>query len=126
MMNSLKWKLAALLVGVVAFAGLSQLRAAVEPTTDSGQARKLMDDGNFKDALVKFRELTLDDTDRDSKEVAEDFRRAVQCFQQLNAVHDVDEYREAVAAAHEEDWIVLAAVAQSYTEVQHQGFMIAG
>ncbi|MBA3481366.1 MAG: alpha-2-macroglobulin, partial [Pirellulales bacterium] len=99
---------------------------AANALDERGQARQLMKDGNFKDALEKFRELTLDDTNRDSKEVAEDFRRALQCFQQLNAVHEIDEYSEAVAAAHEEDWGVLAAVGQSYTEVQHQGFMIAG
>jgi uncharacterized protein YfaS (alpha-2-macroglobulin family) len=89
-----------------------------------------MDDGNFKEALTALRKLTLEEADDaaegESTEVAEDFRRAIACYQQLSAVHEIDDYREAVAEEHQDDWLVLGAVASSYIAVEHQGFLIAG
>ena len=116
-------KLAAVLTVLAAAAtGVSQLEGAAAPATERQQARKLMDDGNFKDALAKFRELTLNDETGDSREVAEDFQRALNCMQQLNEMSGVDAYREDAVAAHETDWIILASVAQSYTTIDHQGY----
>ncbi len=121
------FRLAAVLTVLAAAAtGVSQLEGAAAPVTDRQQARKLMDDGNFKDALAKFRELTLNDETGDSREEAEDFQRALNCLQQLNEMSGIDAYREDVAAAHETDWIILAAVARSYATIDHQGFLIAG
>jgi alpha-2-macroglobulin len=111
-----------LLAGV----GLACLGAAAPDADARQRARKLAMDGNFKEALAELRKLTLEPPDDDSREIAEDFRQALNCFQQLNAVHEIDEYREAVATANEDDWIVLGAVAHSYVTVEHQGFLIAG
>ncbi|HEX6961431.1 MAG TPA: MG2 domain-containing protein, partial [Lacipirellula sp.] len=121
-----RWTFATLLILLAALAGFGQLTAAMAEGDSRQQARKLMDDGNFKEALEQLRKLTLEPPDDNSREIAEDFRRALTCFQQLNWVHEIDEYREAVAGRHEVDWIVLGAVAQSYVTVEHQGFMIAG
>jgi alpha-2-macroglobulin len=120
------FKLAAVLTVLAGATGISYLYGDAPPADARQQARKLMEEGNFRDALTLFRELTLDDEAGDSREVAEDFRRAVSCLQQLNETSQIDPYREDVVAAHEGDWVVLAAVAQSYTTVDHQGFMIAG
>lgn len=121
------WKLTAVLaILAAAVGGGAKPQAAEAPATERQQARKLMDDGNFKDALAKLRELTLNDKADDSRQVAEDFQRALNCMQQLNEMSGIDAYREDVAAAHETDWIILASVAQSYTTIDHQGFMIAG
>ncbi len=121
------FKLAAVLTVLAAtLGGSAKPQAAEAPATERQQARKLMDDGNFKDALAKFRELTLNDQTGDSREVAEDFQRALNCLQQLNEMSGIDAYREDVAAAHETDWIILSSVAQSYATIDHQGFMIAG
>jgi uncharacterized protein YfaS (alpha-2-macroglobulin family) len=111
------------LLALIAAAGINGLQAAVAPGNASQQAQKLMDDGNFQEALVKFRELTLEVADVPSTELAEDFRRAISCFQQLN---QIDDYREAVAEKHKNDWQLIAAVAQSYLDVDHHGFLIAG
>jgi uncharacterized protein YfaS (alpha-2-macroglobulin family) len=123
-------KLAAVLTVLAAGAGIlakpQAAGGAAASATERQQARKLMDDGNFKDALAKFRTLTLNDQTGDSREVAEDFQRALNCMQQLNEMSGIDAYREDVAAAHETDWIILASVAQSYAAIDHQGFMIAG
>ena len=120
-------KLAAVLAVLAATAtGVAQLQGAAAPATERQEARKLMEEGNFKEALAKFRPLTLDDRDDDSLEIAKDFRSAIACLQQLNEQAAIDAYRDDVVAAHEDDWIILAAVARSYVDVDHQGFMIAG
>jgi uncharacterized protein YfaS (alpha-2-macroglobulin family) len=126
MVRSLKLASALGLLTLGALVGFTRLSGAVEPAGTREQARKLAKDGNFKDALLQLRELTLEKPDGDSREIAEDFRQALNCFQQLNAVHEIDEYREAVASRHEQDWRILKAVAQSYVELEHQGFLIAG
>ncbi|RIK73285.1 MAG: alpha-2-macroglobulin, partial [Planctomycetota bacterium] len=114
------------LLFAAALGGFLPLARTAAPHNDRQQARKLMDDGNFKEALAKFRDLTLEQAGRSSLETAEDFRHALACLQQLNAVHEIDEYREAVAKRHAQDWIVLGAVAHSYLSVEHNGFLIAG
>ncbi|QDT73061.1 alpha-2-macroglobulin family protein [Lacipirellula limnantheis] len=124
------WKLAAALMvlaaGAMWVAKPQAAGGAAAPGSERQQARKLMDDGNFRDALAKFRELTLNDETGDSRAVAEDFQRALNCMQQLNEMSGIDAYREDVAATHETDWIILASIAQSYATIDHQGFMIAG
>ncbi|WP_428304216.1 alpha-2-macroglobulin family protein [Lacipirellula sp.] len=121
------FKVAAVLTVLAAgAASVHQLNGAAPPTTEREQARQLMKDGNFKDALAKFRAITLNDEADDSRALAEDFYSALSCLQQLNEMHAIDAYRADVVAAHEDDWIVLTAVAESYTTIDHQGFMIAG
>src|SRR5690349_3459900 len=122
------WKLAAgcFFVGAIVLAGVQRLGAFAVPADERQQARKMMDQGNFKDALAKLVELTLGKSDGNSKEIAEDFRRVLACHQQLNQVDQIDAYREKVAKKYAEDWIVLGAVAHSYVEIDHQGFLIAG
>ncbi len=117
----------------LALAGLLAAAAALaaEPGADRAQARKLMDDGNYREALDQFRELTLVEpaaaiTAEESTALAEDYRRALACYQQLNRVSEVDAYREQVAAKHPRDWRIVAAVAQSYLDFAHHGFMVAG
>ena len=39
---------------------------------------------------------------------------------------EMDEFREAVIAAHERDWRLLAAAAQTYQTVEHYGYLVAG
>ncbi|HMO86333.1 MAG TPA: alpha-2-macroglobulin, partial [Lacipirellulaceae bacterium] len=109
---------------------LAATALAAQGPADRQQARKLMDDGNYREALDQLRELTLaaetDPNDAESSELASDFRRALACFQQLNRTAEIDEYRERVAARHGGNWRLLAAVAQSYLDVPHHGFRIAG
>ena len=106
-------------------AALAVLAGAVAPApVDRAAARILMDDGNFKDAFEPLKALAL--APGHDGETAADFQRAVQCLQNLNRTTEVDALREAVAAAHPQDWIVLSEIAQNFLDLDHQGVMIAG
>ncbi|MBN1851277.1 MAG: alpha-2-macroglobulin [Pirellulales bacterium] len=87
--------------------------------------RKMMQDGNFKEAYDGMRKLTLS-PDADPRLVGEDMHLAIQCLQQLNRVNEIDAYREAVIESHGKNWRLLAAAAQSYMQEDHNGFLIAG
>jgi uncharacterized protein YfaS (alpha-2-macroglobulin family) len=106
---------------------LSALALAQSPPPDHAAAQELMKDGNFAEALQQFRALTLDDAaDAPSTDLISDFRGALACYQQLNRMRDVDDYREAVANAHPKDWRLIGDVARSYLEVVHHGYLIGG
>jgi alpha-2-macroglobulin len=116
---------------LAALAGLLAAAAvAGSSPADRQQARKLMDDGNYAEALDQLREITLAEVDNpsvpESTELVDDYRRTLNCYQQLGRLNEIDEYREAVVERHEQDWRVLGAVAQSYLDYAHHGFMIAG
>ena len=54
------------------------------------------------------------------------FDAAIACLQQLNRVDEIDEFREKASKPTRTIGGCLAAVAQSYLNVEHYGFMIAG
>ncbi len=87
--------------------------------------RKTFQDGNFKDAYEGLRELALN-PNADPRQVGDDLQLAIQALQRLNRVNEIDAFREAVIAAHPTNWRLLWTAAQTYLEVQHQGFIIAG
>src|SRR5687768_11488079 len=89
------------------------------------QAKQLYQDGNFKDAYDAMRKLTLA-SDTPSSDFSAVVDTAIACLQQLNRTNEIDEFREAAVAAHPDDWRLLMAVAQSYINIDHHGFMIAG
>jgi hypothetical protein len=102
---------------------------AFEPVSDNQTRRERLHqafrDGNFQDAYEGFRKLALDPDD-DPLQVGEDLRMATQCLQRLNRVDQIDAFREAVIDLHQDNWRLLWAAANSYMNVTHQGFMIAG
>ncbi|QDS98988.1 alpha-2-macroglobulin family protein [Adhaeretor mobilis] len=112
-------------VAVLAITTATISHLVAEDQKSVPEAKKLMQDGNYKEALAAFRASTLNEG-TDSKQLIEAFSGAVQCYHQLNEVHKIDSYREAVAKQHDEDWRVLAAVAESYRNVEHYGYLIAG
>ena len=57
--------------------------------------RKMMKDGNFKEAYDGMRKLTLS-AEVDPKQVGPIMREAIECLQRLNRVDEIDAYREAV------------------------------
>jgi tetratricopeptide (TPR) repeat protein len=106
---------------------LTTLALAQSPPPDHATAQKLMRDGNYAEALEQFRSLTLEaPTERPAIELVEDFRGALDCYQQLNKVAEIDDYREAVVKEHPKDWRLLRAVAGSYAERDHHGYLIGG
>ncbi len=100
----------------------------VEPSLHDGlrdRLQKTLRAGNFKDAYEGFRDLALNPA-CDPKKVGNDLRMGIQALERLNRVAEIDAFREAVIAAHQQNWRLLWAAAQSYVEVQHQGFIVAG
>ncbi|HEX2477033.1 MAG TPA: alpha-2-macroglobulin, partial [Lacipirellulaceae bacterium] len=103
------------------------LTSAAQPDNRSPlqQAVQLHTEGNHNESYEALRKLALDKS-TPSTDLSTVVQTAIACLQQLNRVHEIDEFREAAVAAHPADWRLLMAVAQSYLEVDHHGFMIAG
>ncbi|MBX3433338.1 MAG: alpha-2-macroglobulin [Pirellulales bacterium] len=115
---------AALLAVGVAGALVSAENAADSSSSD---ARKMIADGNYAEALESLRKSTTDPaTPLAGAAVAAQYGLAVDCFAPLNQVHDLDAYRELVARVHANSWPVLVAVGASYEQGVHHGFQIAG
>jgi uncharacterized protein YfaS (alpha-2-macroglobulin family) len=87
---------------------------------------KLFQDGNFKDAYDGLRKLALaPETDR--LQVGQILETAITCLQRLGRVDEIDDFREAVIAAHAKNWRLLETAAHTYTnDPFHYGFIIAG
>ena len=112
---------AALISAFVAYSAFG----AKETPPDREAAAKMMKDGNWKDAYEGFSRLALDPAD-DPLKVGEDLTNAVNCLQSLSRQNEMDAFREKVIAAHRANWRLLQAAAQTYLNVDHQGFIIAG
>ncbi|MGD1985348.1 MAG: MG2 domain-containing protein [Desulfobacterales bacterium] len=89
------------------------------------QAQKAYTDGNWQDAFDLYRQLSLNPR-TDPKMVPSDFTQAWQCLRQLNQLHQLDDFREAVIEQHAANWRLLLAAARSYSQNTHWGYMIAG
>ncbi len=86
---------------------------------------KLQADGNHKEAYEGLQAFVLG-KDAGPADLARAFGAAIECLQQLNRVDEIDEFREKAVAAHPGAWQLLAAVAESYLNVPHYGYMIGG
>jgi uncharacterized protein YfaS (alpha-2-macroglobulin family) len=124
---SSRWKLR----GVFITAGVALVVAwrltAGAPNQDAVRdtLNKAVANGNFKDAYDGLRKLALDPKD-DARKVGMDLTQGIVCLQRLGRVDEVDAFREAVIAAHKGNWRLLATAAQSLTDNEHQGFIVAG
>ena len=96
-----------------------------EPPTVRPLDASCIADGNYKEAYDGLRRFVLTRTRRPPN-LPQALETAIACLQQLNRVDEIDEFREQAVAAHRDDWRLLAAVAQSYLDVEHHGYMIAG
>ena len=100
-----------------------------QPTAGPGERErleKLFKAGNFKDAYDGYRALALDAKNK-SETIRTDFERAIHCLVQLGRIDEVDAFREAVIALHQDNWRMLeAAAASCLDDTQHFGTMIAG
>ncbi len=102
------------------------LPAADEPIPDQRtQARKLYDEGNYRDAYDIYRNLALNE-ENEGLPLADDFTTAIQALQQQQRQHDIDAFREEVIERHADDWRLLARAAQSLIQGEHYGFIVAG
>ena len=88
-------------------------------------AQKAYQDGNWKDALELYRQLSLE-TKTDPKKVGADFTQAWQCLRQLGRLDELDNFRDQVIERHGNNWRLLQDVARSYSQNTHWGYMVAG
>jgi uncharacterized protein YfaS (alpha-2-macroglobulin family) len=89
------------------------------------QARKAYQDGNWNDAYLLYRKLSLEVVN-DPKMVGRDLLQAWQCLRSLNRINELDEFRDAVIENHIDNWRLLQAAAGSYSNNNHWGYMVAG
>ncbi|MDF1667661.1 MAG: MG2 domain-containing protein, partial [Planctomycetota bacterium] len=81
--------------------------------------------GNFKDALELAKKLSLS-KDVHPKLVTTDIRMAVQGFQRITKVNEIDAFLEKVLKTHPKNWRVKWEVAKRYSELTHYGYIVAG
>ncbi|WP_197528931.1 alpha-2-macroglobulin family protein [Aeoliella mucimassa] len=89
------------------------------------QANKMVQDGNFKEALAAFRER-LASSDVPGTQLNTELPTAVQCLQRLNQMSEFDALIESTLDAHPDDWRVLASAANQFRSVEHYGYLISG
>lgn len=116
---------------LVAFALLAVVGVLIpmSPAEDSdanlARAQKLMQEGNAKDAYAIFKAYVTNPKSPD-KATADALPMASGCLMQLGELSQLDEFWEAVVAAHPNHWRTKVAVAQQYLSGQSVGFMISG
>ena len=116
------WLLAAAFVAAVALL-VHETRSS--PDEPRGRAQKDFQAGNFRDALEQFRKLALDPKD-DERRVGGDLTAGITCLERLGREDEVDAFREAVIRAHQKNWRLLHAAADSFARGNHYGFLIGG
>jgi uncharacterized protein YfaS (alpha-2-macroglobulin family) len=113
------------LAGLIGLLVLLQLPHAVaQEATLRDQAAGQKKNGNWKDAYATYAALALDANTAADK-VVEDYTNALECMNRLGNIDTLDEFREKVVAAHPKHWRLLFAVAQSYMNGQHHGYIVA-
>jgi hypothetical protein len=106
----------------IAWAAIRGLAAGPQSRDD---LKRAFDAGNWKVAHDGYRRRLLDPKS-DPKTVGEDLKLAVQCLQQLGRIEEFDDLAERAAEAHAAHWRLLAAAAEAYRNVEHQGHIVAG
>ncbi|MEI7832905.1 MAG: MG2 domain-containing protein, partial [bacterium] len=114
------------LLAAVGFLVLNQVGTAIgQVAVPRDKAVALQQQGNYKEAYDALSKLALDPKD-DPNQVNSDLTNAIQCLQNLGRVDEIDAFLENVIAAHPNNWRLLFAAAQSYNNLEHNGFQITG
>ncbi|MFN9183263.1 MAG: alpha-2-macroglobulin family protein [Planctomycetota bacterium] len=94
-------------------------------TDDRAAAQKLLQEGNYRDALEVFLKLARDPGNA-GEQLVGDFQSIQLCYQNLQRIHELDDVREELITLHAKDWRFLQAAANSLIYDVHWGFMTAG
>ncbi|MGE0608945.1 MAG: alpha-2-macroglobulin [Pirellulales bacterium] len=126
-MNTKRLVLAALisLCGLLSLGWIVMAYEEAVAVPQRAAVQKLFNDGNWNEAYQGYRKLALD-KDVDPRQVGQDLHMAIQALQNLGRTDEIDEFREAVIAAQAANWRLLHSAADSYLNVQHHGFIVAG
>jgi hypothetical protein len=92
---------------------------------DPAAMDKKYQEGNYKEAYEGFRSLALDPSAARNR-VGHFLTMGVASLQSLGRVDEIDEYRESVIKAHRQNWSLLQTAAETYLNVDHSGFIVAG
>ena len=114
-----------LLVAQLLYFSITPSAAAMEVSSELSAAKQLQKDGNYQEALTAFKAI-LEKGEQRSHELVQAYSASLQCFEQLNRVHLLDDFREPLADKYSDDWRMLAAIAQSYVEEDGGGYLISG
>ena len=120
-------RMATLLILLISVVGLSIVFAS--PATPPSQAqlekqaRKLRQQGNYKDALAIFSKLALS---ADTKSPGDNFDAAIACLRQLGQYDQVDTFRQSVIAKHPRNWQLLWRAARTLIGGNSTGYIISG
>ena len=117
--------LAATVLGGIVLGGVATATAEDDQQARRNAAMKLYQDGNYKEAYDAFRKMALDPK-HVLRSAGEELYLAKDCLQRLNRIDEADELLEAVVDVHQENWRKLAAVARTYMNVEHRGYIVAG
>jgi len=102
------------------------LLAADLPTPElRSAAAKNFKAGNFKEAYVDYKKLTLD-PQNDPLKVGSDFNSAVNCLLRLARISEIDSLRDQFVAVHKKNWRAVQAAALNLLHGQHYGYIVAG
>ena len=107
------------------FVGLCAFAAERLAVPERGDVQNLFKDGNYAEAYDGFRRLALDKR-TDPEFVGHDLTKAIHCLQRLNRIAETDAFRDEVLVQHAKNWRLLAAVAKTFQQGNHYGFIIAG
>ncbi|MCA9054491.1 MAG: hypothetical protein KDA75_11680, partial [Planctomycetaceae bacterium] len=119
-------RLLQLLIPLAVLSGVLITMAAETPQADQRTAaKKLFDQGNWRDAYGIYSELALSSQNA-GQPLADDFQQAITCLRNLQRGKEVDAFREQVIDRHAEDWRLLSAAARTLQYGDHYGFIVAG
>ncbi|MEM7393216.1 MAG: hypothetical protein AAF492_12800, partial [Verrucomicrobiota bacterium] len=94
-------------------------------STSTTSPKKLQQAGNYKEALNIYEKLVVDPAHK-GRAAADDLSAARDCMNRLNRIDLWDDLAEKAIASHPEDWQVLYAAAQGYSQSQHWGRFAGG
>ena len=87
-------------------------------------AQKAVREGNWNDAFQLYQRLCLK-VENDPNQIGSDLIQAWQCLQNLGRIHELDDFREKTIQKHKENWRLLQAAAESYSQNTHWGYLVA-
>ncbi len=114
-----------MLSGAVSFALMAEPVKTTTAKPDAATAERKFKEGNYKEAYDGFRALALDPQTAGDRP-GHYLTMAVSSLQSLGRVDEIDEFREAVIKTHAKNWRLLWTAAESYLNVDHSGFIVAG
>ena len=92
---------------------------------ERAKARKLQNQGNYKDALEEYKKI-LSSGEAHGEDGAQDLYNAVQCLGSLNRQAESDALIEQAVVKNKENWRLWRMAAYQYRTLDHNGHIVAG